>query len=42
MSFEFLKNDSQLLKTGIQTPHPVFRNQFLEAIDKNQFFIETR
>jgi hypothetical protein len=38
MPFKFLKTDSRLLETGIQTPHPVFyRNQFLEVIPKNQF-----
>jgi hypothetical protein len=37
MPFEFLKTDSQLLETGLQTPHPIlFTNQFLEAISKKK------
>jgi hypothetical protein len=41
MSFEFLKTDSQLLKTGLLTSLPnFFKNQFLETISKNQFFMK--
>jgi hypothetical protein len=37
MSFEFVKTDSQLLESGLQTPpHSFFRNLFLETIGRNQ------
>jgi hypothetical protein len=40
MLFEFLKAGNHNLETGIQTPHPVFfRNQYLEAIARNKFFL---
>jgi hypothetical protein len=40
MSFEFINTDYQILGISPQTPPPnFFRNQFLEAIAKNHFFI---
>jgi hypothetical protein len=39
MSFKFLKIDSQILETILQTSvTSFFRNQFLKAITRNQFF----
>jgi hypothetical protein len=43
MSPNFLKTDSHLLETGLQTPPPnFFRKQFLESITKNPIFIKTQ
>jgi hypothetical protein len=36
---QILKTNSQLLETDLQTPPLIFfRNQFLKAIARNQFF----
>jgi hypothetical protein len=43
MTIKFLKVENQFLGTGLQTSLPIFfRNQFLEAISRNQFFIKTQ